>query len=447
MLRLRIFFCLALLPLTVFAQAEPGPPSVAASVDTVTGDDADRRVFHLPAPRGGLLFSWRDGLRIDNSKKDIQIKIGGKVLYDLGTISSDDKLDLAFPALDGEDTRLRRLEVYAGGTLFKWLRFKVGFDFAGAAELKDAWIGHNGIPFLGEIKVGIMKEPFSLETLTSGNDVTFMERSLPGVAMSASRNPGVLCRNTGLAERLTWAAGVFWAMGSFSDTGNPADSLKNSIGMNLTARVTGLPYFEDNGSHLLHLGLSYSHLFRDETREDSRLQFRSRPESYLTNDRLVDTNPFFASAADLFNLEGLLIQGPLSFQGEFYYTLTNAGEVGNPEFWGGYFYVSYFLTGESRAYDRRSGRPGWGKLERLFRPWEKEWGAVELDLRGSYLDLNDNEIRGGKEANLTAGINLYVTNWSRLMFNYIRVNVKDRAKPPVDSGNADIFMGRLQVAF
>jgi phosphate-selective porin OprO and OprP len=446
---LLICLSLAFLPLSAFAQSEPGTSesdSSGPTTSTAVSEVEPLQGFNIPGPVGGLQVFWDDGLRIENHRKYIRIKVGGKVMYDLGSISSDDELDTAFPDLDGGETYLRRLQVYTSGTLFEWLRFKIGFDLSGSSQLKDAWISHAGIPFLGEIKVGIMKEPFSLATLTSSNDITFMERSLPAVAMSASRNPGILCRNAELSERLTWAAGVFWALGSYGDTGDTADSLQDSIGMDLTARVTGLPYFEDNGSRLLHLGLSYSHQFRDEERDDSRLLFRSRPESYLTNDRLVDTDPFFANGADLFDIEGLLIQGPLSFQGELYYTLTNAGDVGNPNLWGGYLNGSYFLTGESRAYNFDSGTPGRDELEHHFRPFKGEWGAVELALRFSYLDLNDKEIRGGKEANLTAGVNLYLTNRGRVMFNYIRANVKDRANPSVDSGHADIFMVRLQVS-
>jgi hypothetical protein len=33
------------------------------------------------------------------------------------------------------------------------------------------------------------------------------------------------------------------------------------------------------------------------------------------------------------------------------------------------------------------------------------------------------------------------------MVNYVRAKVEDRAAPPVDDGEADIVMGRFQLAF
>jgi phosphate-selective porin OprO/OprP len=82
-----------------------------------------------------------------------------------------------------------------------------------------------------------------------------------------------------------------------------------------------------------------------------------------------------------------------------------------------------------------------------FRPLKGGWGALELGLRYSYVDLNDEGIKGGKESNLTAGLNWYLSPNFRFMFNYIRARVKDRKIPPVDSGRADIFQARFQIAY
>ena len=73
---------------------------------------------------------------------------------------------------------------------------------------------------------------------------------------------------------------------------------------------------------------------------------------------------------------------------------------------------------------------------------------MEVALRFSYVDLNGGSIRGGREYDLTAGLNWYLGPEVRLMLNYIQARVKDRATPPrVDKGRASIIQGRFQVDF
>ena len=76
------------------------------------------------------------------------------------------------------------------------------------------------------------------------------------------------------------------------------------------------------------------------------------------------------------------------------------------------------------------------------------WGAWELALRYSSINLNDNRVQGGKERNLTLGLNWYLSRKLRFMFNYIRAEVKDRRTTPmVPEGDADIFQRRFQIEF
>jgi phosphate-selective porin OprO/OprP len=63
------------------------------------------------------------------------------------------------------------------------------------------------------------------------------------------------------------------------------------------------------------------------------------------------------------------------------------------------------------------------------------------------LNLNDKGINGGKETNFTFGVNWYLNEKTRFMFNYIHATVKDRADPTVDKGKADIIQARFQISF
>ena len=71
-----------------------------------------------------------------------------------------------------------------------------------------------------------------------------------------------------------------------------------------------------------------------------------------------------------------------------------------------------------------------------------------MGLRHSFIDLNDEGIKGGKERNITLGINWYLNPNMRMMFNYIRAKVEDRSNSRVvDDGTVNIFQARFQISF
>ena len=392
-------------------------------------------------------YYWMDGLHIDSTKKNLKIKLNGRVMVDGGYIGADDALQEAFPDFQGGHGNFRDLRIIFTGTAYDHIDFKLDIDFANVGDIKDVWIGYREVPFLGDIKAGHFREPVSMERLTSLTNITFMERALPTEAFAPGRNIGIMCNNTILDDRMTWAAGAFLLTGSFSNVGDFNDSLTEAFGTALTARVTGLPRYADDGRQLLHLGLSYSHQFRNEQRAESNLKLRSHPESRLTNDVLVNTGEFPAEGANIFGGEVATVSGPFSFQGEYFYFLTDASTVGDPRFWGFYGYASYFLTGEHRSYDRSQGIFLGITPKHEFHLFDEGWGALELAFRLSYLDLNSKSINGGKETNLTFGVNWYLDEKIRFMFNYVHALVKDRLDPTVDKGKANIIQARFQIGF
>jgi phosphate-selective porin OprO/OprP len=288
-----------------------------------------------------------------------------------------------------------------------------------------------------------MKEPFSLEEQTGLSSITFMERALPVQAFSPGRNIGVRYDHPGSDSILNGSAGIYLNTGSFGSIGEASNQLSNANGFNITGRIFGHPVFEENDEKMLHLGLSYTHGFRDE--EDIR--FRARPESRLTDKRLVDTGEFQADGYDKIGTELALVLGSLSFQGECFYTLMDASSKGDPDFWGAYAYLSWFISGDHRKYIRSKGTFSFGEQYYRFRPRKGNWGALELGLRYSYLNLNDAEINGGKEKNFTVGVNWYHQRNIRVMLNYIHANAKDRDSPLIEIGRADIVQLRFQIIY
>ncbi len=125
------------------------------------------------------------------------------------------------------------------------------------------------------------------------------------------------------------------------------------------------------------------------------------------------------------------------------------GGAEDTSFWGIYAQASYFFTGEHRNYKLGSGSFGRVKPKANFNPAEGNWGAFEVGLRYSYLDLNDEFVRGGKMWDITAGINWYLYPNARISLNYVHSELDDRlhsSDPDLD-GKADIVQARFQLDF
>ena len=84
---------------------------------------------------------------------------------------------------------------------------------------------------------------------------------------------------------------------------------------------------------------------------------------------------------------------------------------------GGYAVISYVLTGESRFYVFSEGY-FYG-----LRNIRQSWGALQLLGRISCLNLNDEDVRGGKETNFSVGLNWYPRTNVRVNLTYTHANM------------------------
>ena len=398
-----------------------------------------------PEDTVGNYIYWDEGISLTGPEHNFDLKIGGKFNYDLGYVDADEELQAAFPDFNGSHDDFRRLSVSFFGHAWDILEFKLAIDFANVRDVKDQWIRFTKGSILSHFTFGYMKEPFSLDMLTSSTYLTFMEPTLPTRSFTPFRNIGVTANGTWNEEQVTWAGGFFLNTGSYSDVGEAQDQLSDANGFDLAGRITYLPIYKDKGRELVHLGLSYLHRFRNEDEDEPTTEFRTRPESRLTDDRLVDTGLVYDQGQNLISLEAAWMKGPLSIQGEYFHDFVDSESSLNLSGW--YLQGSWILTGESRKYKTSGGVFAGITPENEFRIGESGWGALELALRLSRVDLNDEYIKGGEERNITVGLNWYLKRKIRFMANYINTKVEDRADPLIDNGRANIIMSRFQVNF
>ena len=395
-------------------------------VSKARAEQAPRPGVATEAPETFRVY-WKNGIRLDSRDERFKLKIGGRLMQDWEWAGEDSSVETAI-GQQGNNTEFRRARLYVEGVIYDRVRFKAQYDFAGGdAGFRDAFLELRQIPGVGNLRVGHFKEPYSLEELTSSKYITFMERSLPNV-FSPARNSGVMLHNYALDERVTWAVGLFRETDDFA---NSSDSEGGDDTYNVTARVTGLPWYEEGGRRLVHLGMSFSHRFA----EDDGFSFGQGPEAHLL-DRYVDTGTVLSDGVDLFTPELAVVIGSFSVQGEYTKALVNGSSF---DFDSYYVQASYFLTGEHRKYSRESGAFSRVSPLEAF-DLRGQMGAWEVAVRYSWIDLDDNIVAGGELDDITVGVNWHLNPNVRAMLNYTRADL-DRV------GDTDILQARFQVDF
>ena len=375
---------------------------------------------------------WHNGLHINSPDGKVKLKLGGRTYLDFAAISGSEGIKNG-PGGTGTGVESRTARLYVAGTVYENLAYKSQFDFSGGAvTLKDLYIAIKHIPAIGTLKIGHFNEPFGLEEHTRRRSVTLRERAQPS-SFAPSRTAGTAVGHHYLDQRLNVS------VGGFHDYGKNGHSFAKEGAYNLTGRVTAAPVFADDGATAVHVGVSYSHQFRNPN--GTQPHFKQKPESHLA-EYFVDTGAIAADGVDLVGVELAGVLGPASLQGEYSLASVDPQSGSRALLQGFYVEGSVFLTGEHRNYVPKKGAFGRVKLQKHFDPKAGTWGAWQLAVRYSQLDLSDEGIAGGKAQDVTAGINWYLFPNMRLLANY----VYSKASKKYD-GHANIFQMRAQLDF
>jgi phosphate-selective porin OprO/OprP len=378
----------------------------------------------------------------------------GLYQYDLNSFSGDTTSPTNGAEILTDANAWRRKEFNFYGKTPWGVDFNIGYDFTvsgfkttpSGAGVHGQWIDN----FLrysnkeaGDFRVGQFKTPVGWEETISSSATTFLERSLPVQATNMGRRIGFDWTYTGIPNWLLYAA---YFKGGDLGGDNDGDGPAVRVVWNPFNRQPGQGSREE--SNVLHLGIAASTEDRDATTDGRGIvsnpaaRFRAKPEAGLIGTRLIDSgNLAFPGTIDRLGLEGAWIHGPLLVQGE--YLTFSADPKGKPSYSGGGYYIqgSWVLTGESRPYSKGSI----GNVRPI-----NDFGAFEVALRYSELDLNDGLVRGGKENDLTIGANWYLGQHLKFQANYIFASTTKHYGAPVN-GDADVdprvFELRAQIYF
>jgi phosphate-selective porin OprO and OprP len=389
----------------------------------------------------------------DKSPDKIDVRIRGRINADADFVRQSAK-DQAIVGTVNDGTGFRRARLGAEGN-YEQISWVTEFDFAGGQiAFKDVYGQVNDLPVVRRFRVGHMPEPFSLEGQTSSNDFAFNERSSI-MPLDPARNWGGEILSYTESERATMQLGAFRS-GSSNNSGDD-NTGQNDLAYDI--RTTWLPWYDDSPGRLRlwHVGGAFS----ERSPANNVVIINQGPQTSLLSTTDNPGSPFEpqitipASEQQLYNLQTALVLGSLSFQAEW--TATHIQQIGGgPVFLDGcYGFVSWFPTGENRSYLTRDGKFGGTKVLSPFACTSANkflpagTGAWELTARFAYTNFDNPNIPlsnglkvGDREAAMTLGVNWYLTDNFRFMFNWVHAIPVD---PNFGPSYADVFMLRTAI--
>lgn len=431
--------------------ALPEPKPTITSVETKPAPAADDFTPKLKFKVGD-----NNLLQVETANGLFKVYVGGRVQIDAAWFRASEQVQAPRTAGGvgdiGDAVNFRRARFDIGGTFYKNVEFLMEFDLINTTNAErtgnilavntpaptDLWVTFKEVPFIGNVRIGNQKPPIAFEHITSSRFLNFMERSLSFDAFIENQNngfePGISAFDNFLDKRGLWQFGVF-------------KNTRSVFGWNVgdgeydvTGRVAFLPIYDNDGENLVHVAVGASHRDFDDhfDRIRARTLIRNGP-AVLHN--IVAEVQTLGDSRDQVVPEFVVVWGPWTIQSEYYHVwvhnattpVTGTGprtNYGTVQYQGAYAEVLYFLTGEHQKYDHSRGAFTRVTPNQSFRGFgtdadgcdecseEYGFGAWQLGVRYSWLDLNDRGIQGSTCQDLTVGLNWFLNPYMKWQWNY-----------------------------
>jgi phosphate-selective porin OprO/OprP len=388
----------------------PLPPPVAAVVEAPAKPAA-------PATQ----ISWKGAPQFAAAGGKT-FKAKGRIQADLGHV--DAPSGLADRGL-GTASEMRRIRLGGEGSLGAGIAYKLELELSdNAVDLVDTFVTYKTGPWL--LAAGNQNQFQSLDELTGDTSGSFMERAAFTDAFNFERRLGLSAQyeNGGWLLQAGLFADDITALSNASD-GPAGGDENNSHG--LDGRVVWAPKL---GETQLHFGGS-AHWRNLGRVADTATRYRQRPYLHTSNSRLIGTSAVAVREETHYGVEAAFVRGRWHGAAEVHGLEADTRTGPDPRFLGGYVELGYFLTNDTRGYkggifDRaKPSRPlGVGGV-----------GALQLNVRYDYLDLNDRGIVGGRQAAWLAALIWQPVEYLRFNLNAGVLAYQDAT--PLPDGDRD----------
>jgi phosphate-selective porin OprO/OprP len=374
------------------------------------------------------------------------VGLTGRLHFDVGGYNYTPNSAATVPQdlQDGVNARRARIGI-VGQFARDWTYALIG-EFGGSqdgtATINNAFVSYKGFENTS-IDLGYMKVMWSLEQATSSNNITFMERSSAQV-MAADLGAGGQRAALGVIKYDKW-----WWAGAYLTGPERAYDHSLRVPYSAVGRLVFTPINTDAatflfGGEVLYLADTGGAPGVNDIRLRERIELRIDPTRVLDTHTIQNVDDVRVLSAEI----GGAI-GPFHAQGEYFDYSVSRFIGSDLHFKGGYVQAGYILTGEKRKYLQHDAAFGGVHPDNPFF-WDTAGGigAWEIAARYSYMDLNDNLVFGGKQENITVGLNWYLNDNIRLMFNWIHGTIAKSNLAGQDAGAKwDAYAMRTQWAF
>lgn len=369
-----------------------------AAIEARLGGDAPPP----PTPPDPVI-SWKGSPNFTSGDRSFKVK--GRIQADMGYIAAPKGTgDRGF----GFSNEFRRIRLGGEGKLGSGFGYKLELELSdNQVDLVDTFVTYEKGNWL--LALGNQNQFQSLDELTGDTTGSLMERAAFTDAFGFERRLGISAQY----RRKDWVfqAGIFSddvsALSNASD--GPAGGDENdSFGVD--GRIVYAPKI---GATQLHLGAS-AHLRELRRLADTPVRYRQRPYLHSSNSRVLATPALDVTREFNHGVEVAAIRGRWHAVAEAHW-LKPATPGADPNLFGSYAEIGYFLTkGDSRGYKNGIFASTGPKA-----PFGKGGiGAIQVNLRYDYLDLDSRTIRGGKQNGYLGAIIWTPIEYLRFNVNY-----------------------------
>jgi phosphate-selective porin OprO/OprP len=417
---------------------------MAERIDTLEGqlgearakaDAAQAAVAAIPPPtvtaKPATEVTW-DGAPKLTGKDGWSFKPRGRMQLDVAGVNGPSGLTSAQSNELGVGTEFRRAYIGFDGTIPGGFGYRIEADLAASSvNLTDVYLTYKASPEI-TLTAGQHKPFWGLEEMTSDLFTSFMERSPISGAFGFERRIGASAAYQG--KTILVQAGVFTddaaALNSDSDNSYSVDG-----------RVVFMPKIGDGQ---LHLGGSLH--YRKLNDLGTTVAYSARPAVHTTDLRFINTGNIAGARSETgMGVEAAYIVGRFHATAEGYWQKVSRVGLADPTFFGGYGEIGMLLTDDVTAYK--------GGVYDRIRPkhpvGKGGMGALQVNARYDWLDLNDTNIVGGRQQTASLGLIWIPTDYVRFLLDYSHLWIKDAAVPAAGDRDysADVLGMRAQFDF